>query len=169
MTRKKEGVEMQTTQKQVAPSTHLPVSPGPDLHPWDTGLAVAEMQELLCAHSFILRIDGDFGWRTELAVKRFQRQHGLRADGIVNAKTWMLLKSLVQPGDRLLWQGKSGADVAELQQLLRHQGYSIRTTGIFDADTKRAVMDYQQHHSLNGNGVVGERTWLLLHRQKARG
>ena len=35
--------------------------------------------------------DGDFGPKTETAVKSFQQAHNLVADGIVGAKTWTLL------------------------------------------------------------------------------
>lgn len=38
-----------------------------------------------------LAVDGIFGWRTEAAVKTFQRNHGLVADGIVGPKTWAKL------------------------------------------------------------------------------
>lgn len=33
-------------------------------------------------------VDGDFGADTEAAVLRFQREHGLKADGIVGRETW---------------------------------------------------------------------------------
>ncbi|MCI5956374.1 MAG: peptidoglycan-binding protein [Clostridiales bacterium] len=33
-------------------------------------------------------VDGDFGADTEAAVLQFQREHGLKADGIVGRKTW---------------------------------------------------------------------------------
>lgn len=36
-------------------------------------------------------IDGDFGRATEAAVKAFQRDNGLTADGVVGAKTWEAL------------------------------------------------------------------------------
>jgi hypothetical protein len=35
--------------------------------------------------------DGDFGSQTEKAVKQFQKDHGLTADGIVGARTWAAL------------------------------------------------------------------------------
>ena len=32
--------------------------------------------------------DGDFGSGTDIAVKEYQRNHGLTADGVVGAVTW---------------------------------------------------------------------------------
>ena len=39
--------------------------------------------------------DGDFGPKTEAAVKAYQSVHGLVADGIVGAKTWAALGEIV--------------------------------------------------------------------------
>lgn len=38
-----------------------------------------------------ISVDGDFGSKTEAAVKAYQSAHGLVADGIVGAKTWVAL------------------------------------------------------------------------------
>lgn len=38
-----------------------------------------------------LKIDGDFGAKTEKAVREFQKKHGLVVDGIVGKKTWKKL------------------------------------------------------------------------------
>lgn len=38
-------------------------------------------------------VDGDFGRATESAVKAFQRDYGLTADGVVGEKTWQALDS----------------------------------------------------------------------------
>ena len=40
-------------------------------------------------------VDGDFGPETENAVKAFQKQEKLKADGIVNAETWKALGPLI--------------------------------------------------------------------------
>lgn len=35
-----------------------------------------------------IKVDGDFGSKTEEAVKKFQRENGLTPDGVVGSKTW---------------------------------------------------------------------------------
>ncbi len=139
-----------------------PPNATPVLHPWDQGSAVMELQELLCAHGFTLRIDGDFGWRTEAAVWAFQRQKGLRMDGIVSSQTWQALRATVEPGTRTLHRGHIGADVRELQGLLQVCGYDVRRDGIFGEKTHQAVVAFQQHHHLHDDGRVCSVTWNIL-------
>lgn len=136
---------------------------GPTLHPWTISPAVAELQELLIAHGFSkLRVDGNFGYLTEAAVKALQRQHGLRIDGCVGPKTWTVLKTAIRPGSRLLRRGHTGADVAELQGLLRVNGYDIDRNGIFCPQTQACIVDFQQQHKLKAEGVIDSVTWALL-------
>ena len=47
------------------------------------GESVKTLQEFLK-----ITVDGDFGPKTETAVKNWQRSHGLLDDGIVGQKTW---------------------------------------------------------------------------------
>lgn len=56
------------------------------------GDAVGELQALLIAKGYSVTVDNDFGPATELAVVLFQKKAGLKADGIVGAKTWKALK-----------------------------------------------------------------------------
>jgi peptidoglycan hydrolase-like protein with peptidoglycan-binding domain len=158
----------QTSQPSPTSSTNSFTAP-PVLYPWDVGPAIARMQELLCAHGFSLRVDGDFGWRTEAAVKVFQRRHGIRVDGIVGPETWGTLIATVKPGARLLRQGYSGADVYELQGLLQVNGYLIKRNGLFDSETKAAVITFQQQHHLRDDGLVDAVVWALLRGRKPVG
>lgn len=138
------------------------LAPGPTLYPWDVSSAVAEMQELLRAHGFNVAVDGDFNWKTEAAVKIYQKQHNLRIDGIVGPQTWRSLKTTVKPGTRLLHEGLAGADVFELQGLLQIQGYGLKRDGLFGPATKRAVLAFQRLHQLIEDGKVHSVTWTLL-------
>lgn len=63
----------------------------PTLYPGDRGDAVKALQRALNARGRTLSIDGHFGPLTLAAVRAFQEQRGLTADGIVGAKTWAAL------------------------------------------------------------------------------
>jgi putative chitinase len=60
----------------------------PVLHRGAKGDAVAQLQGLLRGLNFTLAVDGDFGPGTEVAVARFQSEHGLTPDAIVGPRTW---------------------------------------------------------------------------------
>lgn len=57
----------------------------------DTGPAVSTLQNDLKAEGYINTVTGYFGSLTLAAVKQFQRDHGLAADGIVGPMTWQVL------------------------------------------------------------------------------
>ncbi len=52
------------------------------------GDAVVQLQNFLRDLNFAVAVDGDFGPGTEVAVTRFQYEHGLTAHGIVGPQTW---------------------------------------------------------------------------------
>ena len=61
------------------------------------GETVAEMQGVLERLGYDLGscgVDGDFGRMTEKAVKAFQKDHGLKTDGICGPRTWKELMNL---------------------------------------------------------------------------
>jgi peptidoglycan hydrolase-like protein with peptidoglycan-binding domain len=43
------------------------------------------------------KVDGKIGSRTKTAVVEFQRQHSLKADGVIGQKTWSVLKTYLEP------------------------------------------------------------------------
>lgn len=53
------------------------------------GDAVVMLQELLNEFGYSLKADGIFGMATDLAVRNFQKNNQLVADGIVYTKTWV--------------------------------------------------------------------------------
>lgn len=64
----------------------IPKSGKPVLKVGSKGLAVRELQSKLR-----VEVDGEFGFTTERAVKRFQLAHGLKDDGIFGPASWAAL------------------------------------------------------------------------------
>ncbi|MFF0743034.1 peptidoglycan-binding protein [Streptomyces sp. NPDC004111] len=58
------------------------------------GDRVSQVQCLLANRKYLKwsDLDGEFGARTLAAVKKFQKNHGLTADGKVGTKTWHALR-----------------------------------------------------------------------------
>ena len=74
----------------------------PTLRKGNKNIYVKQVQEKLLALGYnlgICGVDGDFGNATEEAVKKFQRDHGLTADGVVGAKTYAALDA-AEPGTK---------------------------------------------------------------------
>lgn len=76
----------------VSQQSHAPI-PEVVLRDGERGPCVRALQDRLTAlgytapHGHPLKIDGDFGGKTEHAVRAFQRAHGLHVDGIVGDDT----------------------------------------------------------------------------------
>ena len=58
--------------------------------------------------------------------------------------------------------GSQGSEVTELQKLLNQNGYNLAEDGIFGANTRTAVKDYQLKNKLGVDGIVGTNTWGAL-------
>ena len=65
------------------------------------GADVRELQKLLVRANIPVKVDGDFGQNTKDAVMEFQRQHGLKADGLVGPKTEDALEKYRQKNEDL--------------------------------------------------------------------
>jgi len=73
----------------------------PTLRKGSKGEYVTAAQTMLLQKGYDLGkwgADGDFGSQTEKAVKQFQQDHGLKADGVIGAETWEALET---PGTNL--------------------------------------------------------------------
>lgn len=97
---KLKGVDYSAQNSPVSPSEttneQKPVQTMPTLRKGDKGDYVSILQNKLLVRGYKLPrfgADGDFGNETLEAVKQFQRDHGLTADGVVGAKTWGALES----------------------------------------------------------------------------
>ena len=58
-----------------------------------SGSDVKKLQESLNNHGYNLVVDGQFGSKTQAAVRDYQSKNGLAVDGIVGANTWGSLNS----------------------------------------------------------------------------
>jgi peptidoglycan hydrolase-like protein with peptidoglycan-binding domain len=107
-----------------------------------------------------LQADGIFGPLTRNAVARFQQICGIGVDGKVGNQTWPRLLRQIQ-------QGNTGQGVVALQHSLRFVfGYPIAVDGIFGPQTRAAVVNFQFHHGLVQDGIVGTRTWNAIVRNE---
>ena len=106
---------------------------------------------------------GTFGPSTRAAVEAFQRQRGLRIDGIVGRHTWAtLVEAGLSLGDRLLYRAHPllrGDDVADLQTRLCSLGFDTgRVDGIYGDNTTHAVAEFQRNLKLPVDGIAGRIT-----------
>lgn len=105
--------------------------------------------------------DGNFGADTKAAVKRFQENSGLIADGYIGPSTKTMLMSDDAQGNALAI-GAKGDDVTSVQKRLKTLGYISKTTGYFGSDTDTAVRSFQKNNGLSVDGKVGSNTMNKL-------
>ncbi len=147
----------------------------------DSGDKVAEIQNILIRLAYLEgAVDGVFGAVTEDAIKQFQADNNLIADGICGAETFNLLESsesgknfssetsnnLTQPAEPLKF-GDQGYEVRELQDMLIGLGYLTGAAdGDFGAATENALKDFQFAVGLAATGIFDEKTFNLLNDPK---
>lgn len=103
-------------------------------------------------------VDGAWGSRTTSAVKRFQSDYGLTADGAVGSATAKKL-GIKLPVTGGISSGKTDANVAAVQARLKTYGYYKSTVdGAWGKNTLAAVLRYQSDNGLTADGVVGSGT-----------
>ena len=137
--------------------------------------AVSDLQTRLLATgvSPITDPKGLYGPSTRAAVESFQRQRGLRIDGIVGPMTWSTLaEASLCLGDRLLYRAhpmQRGDDVADLQTRLCSLGFDTgRVDGIFGDQTAQALAEFQRNVQLPVDAMAGLATVSELVRVSSR-
>jgi peptidoglycan hydrolase-like protein with peptidoglycan-binding domain len=147
------------------------------LRPGDSGDDVSQLQARLADLNYFTNpVTGHFGPLTADAVKRFQTDRGLVADGVVGAQTSKALgfgsvaaapsaPTPIPPGTEIvsnrqpLRVGSSGAEVEALQTQLKTLGFfNGEITGYYGPVTQAAVARYQQSRGLQATGVADAST-----------
>ena len=126
-------------------------------------------QDLTTLGYYWAEITGNFGERTETAVKRFQEESGLTADGVAGTKTLNAIAAAVARkggtpasggnAGTTLKLNSQGTKVSQLQTDLKQLGYYYaEITGNFGERTEAAVKAFQKAKSLTADGVAGTKT-----------
>ncbi len=145
----------------------------------DQGDAVAEIRDRLVQAGFLPDgapgpSDRDYDVEVERAVRAFQQQRGLTADGVVDLATFRTLdEARWTLGDRVLVHlpGSlvTGDDVLALQRRLLDLGFKVgRVDGRFGAVTERAVREFQRNIGIPPDGTCGPATLKALARLAPR-
>jgi peptidoglycan hydrolase-like protein with peptidoglycan-binding domain len=107
-------------------------------------------------------IDGVFGNATESAVKAFQREREIPADGVVGEVTWINIDEADQT-EPVLRVGSTGLPVRRAQKRMSLVGFDVGgVDGRYGAKTESAVKDLQQRFQVTSDGVVGPETWGII-------
>ena len=126
-------------------------------------------QDLTTLGYYWAEITGNFGAKTETAVKRFQEENGLTPDGVAGTKTLNAIASAVarkggtsassSSAGTTLKLNSQGTKVSQLQTDLKQLGYYYaEITGNFGSKTEAAVKAFQKAKGLTADGVAGTRT-----------
>ncbi len=145
------------------------------------GEAVKELQRRLKELGYYNSvIDGEYGGKTVVAVKAFQKKNGLTADGVAGSTTLKKLNSTsaikadtaanntasadsLKPGDK-------GDAVKKMQNRLKELGYyTSYCDGEYGAKTVEAVKAFQKKNGLTADGVAGSATMKKLNAASAVG
>ena len=176
------GVPIPSPVPTPTPDLSKPV-PGLRVQYNDVGPRVKQIQQKLNDLGYnVGQVDDRFGYLTYQAVQAFQKNNGLKVDGIVGPDTWAKLfgaspvpapsggpsASPGLPQPIRLQYNDTGAQVGQLQTRLFELGYY---KGAIDSGfgyaTYEAVRAFQKNNGLTVDGIVGPDTWTKLFRADA--
>lgn len=114
---------------------------------------------------------GNVGPVTIDALRRFQQDYRLYADGIADSQILEAVRrawedryaNQNQPNKNYISVGDRGDNVRALQERLAQLGYfNGYPDGYFSEYTRSSVIAFQQYYRLNPTGVVDSQTWQVL-------
>ena len=148
------------------------VSSGSALKLDSQGVKVTQLQQDLKQLGYYYAdITGNFGTKTEAAVKAFQKAYKLNDDGVAGASTLNAIAAAIEKAGGSLTStsasgmklGSTGSDVRALQQNLTTLGfYYGDVTGHYGTMTQAAVQKFQKSRGLTQDGVAGSKTVVAI-------
>ena len=131
--------------------------------------SVKQMQGLLNLLGYELIVDGDFGAKSTEAIKKFQAEQGLVADGLVGEGTWYRLyevagtKARAKEGYELLSFASDNRALTILAQSLFYLlDRKTEVTALYDEVMDANVTHFQTINGLEVNAQLDEPTWEKL-------
>lgn len=112
---------------------------GPPLRRGSKGVGVEALQRALAALGHSLGVDGDFGPRTERAVRAFQSQAGIEANGVVGPET----KTAIAAALARLGQAPAPIPPSPTPTPV--------ASGLCDAIARTAEQEFRRWHPASGN------------------
>lgn len=135
------------------------------------GRLVAIAQAGLVGYGYLPKdaksIDGDFGPRTEAAVRKLQNDRGIPATGVIDTGTW---DKLFPEDVETITRGDTGRDALFMQALLLARGFNpAGLDGDFGNGAVAALKRFQVAAKVKnsvvkgkGDGIGGDATWVAL-------
>ena len=140
-----------------------------------TGPDVKKLQQALKNRGYYSgKIDSTFGSGVYAAVKAFQKQYGLKVDGVAGPATQILLYGSTESSvntSTSLKKGSSGTAVRNLQYVLYELGYyDGKINGEYNDATADAVRAFQINNDITPvDGVAGSKTLRIVYSGNAVG
>ncbi len=110
-----------------------------------------------------------FGEKTEAALKAFQKDVGIKPDGIAGKETFKLLTIKIKQNEILpenfvpITAGDTGDKVAEIQKKLKNlEVYTAEINATYDQATTDAVLNFQKANGIPQTGTVDSATLVKL-------
>jgi len=135
-----------------------------------TGADVQWVQGRLLALGYTLTASNVYDDATFAAVRAFQTQNGLTADGLAGSQTFAALKSdsarqatAAPLSYSTLRIDDTGDGVRQIQTDLKALGYPVSVNGTYDTATHNAVVAFQQRNALTISGIADALTRQVLH------
>jgi len=136
-------------------------------------LAVKQLQALLIFLGERLIVDGNFGARSTIAVKKFQKEQHLVADGKVGEGSWFKLYEVALESSKMLMNGGKSHDVLRvsstnrdsivwLESILYLIDKKTKTTGVYSKILEARVRSFQKDNNCSEDGIVGNEVWGKL-------